>query len=118
MKQVIIVCTLLLTQFIVAQYEPYLYIEKGEGVETSISYPPNTAFYLFNDQGDLVLSDGDLKEPFEFTTVHTLLLSPSYKEGTDRLVLTSGRISMKNPKENHTGNTSNIKEKDFYGRYT
>ena len=118
MKNLIGIVTLLFAQVMVAQYAPYLYIERGEGQETSISYPPNTEFHLFDNNGDLVLSDGNLKDAFEITSRHILLLKPPYKKGTDRLVLESGRILMKTPYENHAVKTSKSKKQNDYGRYT
>ncbi|MBT8186743.1 MAG: hypothetical protein KJO73_03560 [Croceitalea sp.] len=116
MKKLITIFAILITQLMVAQYAPYLHIERGEGIETSISYPPNTEFHLSNSNGDWVLSDGDLEEPFEITSTHTLLLQPTYKEDTDKLILTSGRILMKTPYEKDVVKVTKTKKKNSYGR--
>lgn len=110
--------TLLLTQVLFSQNQPYLYVERGEDEESSISYPPNTEFHLFNEAGDLILSDGDLDEPFEITSTHMLLLQPPYREDTDRLVLNSGRISMKTPYETYIDEKPELPQQNKYGRYT
>lgn len=117
MKFLITLFIVVFTQSLAAQHEPYLHIEKADGIESSISYPPNTEFHLFDGDGNYVLSDGDLKEPFEIKTTHTLLLNPPYKDDTDRLVLESGRIFMKKPYENDTTKSDTTSKTKDYGHY-
>ena len=78
-----------------AQDESYLSIELDGGLENEINYPPGTDFHLFNGEGDLVASDGDLEVPYKIGTRHVLLVSPSYKTDTDHYVISSGLILMK-----------------------
>jgi hypothetical protein len=80
---------------LVAQHKSYLAIELEGGQKNEINYPPGTEFYLFDGGGNFILSDGDLETPFEINTPHTLIVSPKYKEESDRFTISSGRILMK-----------------------
>lgn len=79
----------------------YLHIELSNTIENSVSYPPKTNFQLFDQDGNYVLADGELDEPFDIGSRHTLLVYPTYKDKTDTLVIDSGRISMKMGHDNY-----------------
>ncbi|NHF58007.1 hypothetical protein FK220_001555 [Flavobacteriaceae bacterium TP-CH-4] len=109
-----------------AQDQSYLSIELDGGLENEINYPPGTDFHLFNGDGDLVASDGDLEVPYKIVTRHMLIVSPSYKTDTDRYVISSGRILMKTHsrtkndgdtmegrKSNLSGNSVSLLRKEF-----
>ena len=97
-KMIITISLVLLSLTTFAQQDNYLAIELKGAVENEVNYPPGTEFFLFNENGDFILADGDLDQPFEITSEHTLIVAPQYKGSTDRFVIQKGRILMKRQK--------------------
>ncbi|QBA64785.1 hypothetical protein [Muriicola soli] len=95
MKALLIISFLLSCLIGVAQDKEYLTIELEGGQKNEVSYPPGTEYYLFDKQGNFVLAEGDLNEPFVINSQHTLIVSPKYKKDTDKFVIRAGRILMK-----------------------
>ncbi|WGK63902.1 hypothetical protein [Croceiramulus getboli] len=95
MKTILLLFMLVNSFLIQAQSYTHLVIDRGEGMESEINYPPGTEFFLFNEANDMVLSNDNLKEPYAINGLHTLLVTPNYKEGTDKYRMDSGRIYLK-----------------------
>lgn len=51
---------------------------KTEG--TDISYPPNTKFELYDSNNILIYTQEDLPQQYEITSLHRLVLHPSWRE--------------------------------------
>ena len=76
----------------------YLHAQQAEGLSISlerdgtqlITYPPQTEFYLFNHNGNVILADGDLTSDFPIREEQFLIVKPPYKDDYDRFTLRQG----------------------------
>lgn len=74
-----------------------LHLETSDDPATSISYPPGTEFWLYDDTGEVVATDETLKSSIKLVGPHTLLVAPTYQKDKDSYKLSAGRISMRRP---------------------
>lgn len=114
MRTIILCLIAFCSAAISAQEQDYLAIMLESDITNEINYPPGTEFFLFDDLGNLVASNENLTQPFNIKERHILVVTPSYKEDTDRFVLTSGTIEMKSPKghKRHGGKAEHTVYKD------
>ena len=72
----------------------YLTIFESDKKEDQISYPPGTAFELMNAEEEVILTEESEAGTYKITEPSTLIVSPTYKEETDRFELSEGSIQI------------------------